>query len=128
MEIGRKIYYEKITGNIILDTGERSGDVVETTQEDDFLSYKLLIERTIESVKMIKLEYGQYAQDFAECSGYRINTETGALEFSYPDSNEDLKETIEPTYQKPLTEQIAMLQERMEVNEATILALLDFGI
>lgn len=33
MQIARRIYYDKSSGNIIVDTGERSGAVVETTIE-----------------------------------------------------------------------------------------------
>ena len=33
MQIGRRIYYDKTTGNVILDTGEREGHVVPTTVE-----------------------------------------------------------------------------------------------
>ncbi|AIQ31627.1 hypothetical protein P40081_28430 [Paenibacillus sp. FSL P4-0081] len=128
MQIGRKIYYEKSTGNILVDTGERSGDVVETTQEQDFTSYVAISERIPETVGMIKLEYGQYNQDFAECSGYRVNPGNGKLEFSYPDPNEVPGEPSNPVYQQPLTEQIATLEQRTEANEAAILALLDFGL
>ncbi|WP_405175096.1 hypothetical protein MHI27_27475 [Paenibacillus sp. FSL H8-0261] len=35
MQIGRKIYYDNATGNVLVDTGERSSDVVETTQALD---------------------------------------------------------------------------------------------
>ncbi|MEK3838447.1 MULTISPECIES: hypothetical protein [unclassified Paenibacillus] len=81
MNIGRKIYYEKSTGNVLVDTGERSGDVIETTQEQDFESFKLLVQRVPESVGVIKLGYGQYGEDFAAASGYRINLDTEELEF-----------------------------------------------
>lgn len=88
MEIGRKIYYEKITGNVLLDTGERSGFVKETTQEEDFETYKVLTERVPETVGCLQLEYGQYTQDFAECSGYCVNPVTLEFEFTFPDLRE----------------------------------------
>lgn len=73
MEIGRRIYFEKITGNIIVDTGERSGLVFETSIEEDFSSYIALAERVPESVGFLQLEYAQFMQDFFECNGYRVH-------------------------------------------------------
>jgi hypothetical protein len=109
MQIGRRIYYDLATGNIILDTGERSGDVVETTVEQDFAAYKSLAERVPETVGMLQLEYGQYAQDFATCKGYRVDVsgDEPKLAFSYPDPNEP---EAEPVYQKPLSEQVSQLE------------------
>ncbi|MCY9658107.1 DUF4376 domain-containing protein [Paenibacillus chondroitinus] len=75
MEIGRKIYYELATGNVIQDTGERSGDVIQTTIEQDFVSYISLQERLPNSVGCIQLEYGQYANEFLLYS-LRINPTT----------------------------------------------------
>lgn len=110
MEIGRKIYYEKATGNVLVDTGERSGNVVETTKEQDFKVYKTLAERVEDTVGLIELEYGEYKQDFMECSGYRVNVKTGELEFSYPDPNVDPVQPQEPVFQKPLTERIKTVE------------------
>ncbi len=107
MQIGRRIYYEKSTGNVIVDTGERSGYVVESTVEQDFATYAALAERVPETVGWIQLEYGQYAQDFAACNGFRVNPDTLELEFSYPDPNEP---EAPPVYQKPLSVQIEELR------------------
>lgn len=107
--VGRKIYYDKLTGNIILDTGEMMGVVIETTIEQDFETYQVLKERVRDKVGVIQLEYGQYAEDFAQCNGYRVNPETLELEFSYPDPNKP--EPQEQVYQKPLTEQLKETQQ-----------------
>lgn len=104
MKIGARIYYEIETGNVIVNTGERQGSVVPTTVEQDIQTYKALSERNRETFDCIELEYGQYAQDFAESNGYRVNPETKELEFSYPDPNEPEKE---PQFIKPLSTQIA---------------------
>ena len=77
-KIGRKIYYNKATGNIIIDTGERQGSVVETTLDQDFLSYTALIERVKDTVGVIQLTYGQYADKFGVYY-YSVNTTTNAI-------------------------------------------------
>lgn len=119
-KIGRKIYFEITTGNIIVDTGERQGSVKPTTPEQDILSYKALSERVIGSFAYIELPFGQYAQDFAESNGYRVNVdmiselqfEEGykALEFSYPDPN--APEDPQP-FVKPITQQIEDIKLEM---------------
>lgn len=107
MNIGRRIYYDQLSGNVLVDTGERAGDVIEMTVEQDIEVYRALSERNRDTFDVLELEYGQYAQDFAECNGYRVNPETKELEFSYPDPNEP---TAPPVYQKALSEQLAELK------------------
>lgn len=122
MEIGRRIYYDKEAGNPIVDTGERKGYVKNTTVEQDIKAYKALTERNRDTFDYIELEYGQYAQDFAESNGYRVNPETKELEFSYPDPNEP---EVEQPYQAPLSEQIEELKQENELLKAQNKAMLE---
>jgi hypothetical protein len=115
--IGRKIYYDKQTGNVILSTGEMVGFVQETTIDQDFETYAALKERVRDTVGVIQLEFGQYAADFAQCNGYRVNLETQELEFSYPDPNET--EPQEPVYRKPLSEELE--ETKQAIAELTLL-------
>lgn len=125
--IGKKIYFDKATGDIILIIGERFGDVIETTFEQDINTYKSLSERNPETFDYIQLEYGQYAQDFIECNYVRVNIEKlnelprerwyEALEFSYPDENEDKEGAI--IYRKPLSVEIE--EQKKAIAELTIL-------
>lgn len=123
MKIGKKIYYDALTGNVLVDTGERQGFVIETTTDQDFQTYQTLIERARETIGIIQLEYGQYAQDFAECNGYRVNPNTLELEFSYPDPNLPPEEQ-EPVYQKPLSGEVKDLEVRLAQNTAETLELI----
>jgi len=110
MKIGRRIYYDKQTGNVIVDTGERQGDVVPTTVEQDFQTYRALAERVPETVGVLELQFGEYAADFAACNGYRVDVsgETPTLVFSYPDPNEP---EAPPVFQKPLLVRLEELRE-----------------
>ena len=81
-KIGRKLFYELATGNIITDTGERQGSVVATTIDQDIAVFTALSERNRDTFDYIELSFGAYAQDFAECNGYRVNLDTKAIEFS----------------------------------------------
>ncbi|WP_135553242.1 hypothetical protein [Paenibacillus cymbidii] len=109
MQIGRKLYYDLATGNIIVNTGERLGSVIETTQEQDFAAYAALAERVPETVGMLQLDYGEYAQDFLECNGYKIDVtgDTPSLVFSYPDPDDPEEPLV---YRKPLSVEVAELR------------------
>lgn len=113
MGVGRKIYYELLTGNIIIDTGERQGYVRPTTPEQDIMTYKELYSRVRESFSVVELPFGAYAQDFAECSGYSVNPETKTLMFSYP--NPSNLEPTEPVYETPLSEKVSSLEQENQL-------------
>lgn len=122
MKIGRRIYHEVETGNVIVDTGERQGSVVPTTIEQDWQTYQALYERVRSSVDVIELPYGAFAQDFAESNGYRVNVETKTLEFSYPDPNEP---DAPPVYRAPLSEQVEELRIAQAETDSTLLGLME---
>lgn len=121
-QIGRRIYFDKETGNIIQETGEKQGDVVETTVDQDISAFTSLSERNRDTFDYIELPFGANAQDFVECNSYRVNPTTKALEFSYPDPNQP---TATPVYVKPLTEQVSDLQSQ---NAQMLLALVNGGL
>ncbi|MGY0692608.1 hypothetical protein ACW2QC_07410 [Virgibacillus sp. FSP13] len=116
MKIGRRIYYEKETGNVILDTGEKQGFIKKTTIEQDIKNYRNLTGLNRDTFDVLELEYGQHAQDFVESNGYRVNPETKTLEFSYPDPNEE--EPQEPVYQEPLSITVENMKKENELLKA----------
>lgn len=117
----RRIFYDVLTGERLQEIG-RTGAYFLPTIEQDIETYKSLSERNRETFDYIELSFDDYAQDFRECNGYRINTTTKKLEFSYPDPNEP---QAEPVYVKPLTEQNAELQQVITQMSADFQALTD---
>jgi hypothetical protein len=113
----RKIYYDKTTGNVIYACSFNE-EYIDTTFDHDYETIKELHARTKESIGLIRLENGEYEEDFRQCNGYRVNPETLELEFSYPDPN--ATEPQESVFVKPLTEQIEELRQE---NITTLLAL-----
>lgn len=125
MNIGAKIYYDKFTGNVIVNTGERSGNVIETTTEQDFAVYSELSERVPDTVGMIQLGYGDYASDFG-AGGFinRIDLDTLKPLFTYIDEQPEV-----PTApQKPLSEEIKEVKERQDIMQDALDALLMGGV
>lgn len=127
MQIGRRIYYDKLTGSIVQVISERAGGVTETTIEQDFAAYQSLAERVPTSVGCMQLEYGQYEQDFAACNGYRVDVsgDTPSLLFSYPDPDEPEEPTI---YQPPLSVKVAEQEQRIADVELALADLIGGGI
>lgn len=110
-EFGRWIYFDNKTGEVLHDTGEvRHTDPEYENKRDPFSTITKLMDRDPSSVGIIKLEPGQYAQDFTEGYLGRINPEKMDLEFVYLDSTDP---EAPPVYQPPLTEQVNELNTTM---------------
>ena len=81
--IGKRIYYLKVDGRVVLDTGEAEGWVLPTTTEDDWRIYTELSKYNKSEVDFIELQFGEFRTEFAECTSYRVNVDTKQLEFDY---------------------------------------------
>jgi hypothetical protein len=121
MQIGRRVYFEISTGNVILDKGEMQGSVIQTTIEQDIENFIVLSERTRDSFDYIELAFGDHSQDFANCNGVRVNVDTKTLEFSFPSDSQEL-----PVFQKPITEQVAEVKAQLVQQNADLQGFMDF--
>lgn len=81
--IGKRIYYLKVDGRVILDTGEAEGWVNKTTPEQDWEIYTDLQKYSKTEVDYVELQFGELKTEFAECTSYRVNPSTKELEFDY---------------------------------------------
>ncbi|WP_201264968.1 hypothetical protein [Brevibacillus reuszeri] len=118
--VGRRIYADKTSGAVLADTGEPIvySPLGRPSIESDFEAFYVLQGRDPESVIILELEPGQYAEDFAQADGYRVNPETLTLEFSYRDPNNP---ETPPVPTPPLTAQVAELKaETAALNLAII--------
>lgn len=120
MNIGRKLYVDVATGAVIVDTGEMSGDVNESTVEQDFRIYKPLHNRTQQSVYVMKLEYGEYAEEFQKASSYKVDIANKKVLFNY--------DPVTPKYQAPLTEQLEQMQQKQLLMQQALDELLLGGL
>ena len=81
--IGKRIYYLKENGEIVVDTGESEGWVFEHNENFDFSVYTELKKYNKEQIDFIDLKWGEFKTEFAECTSYRVNVDTKQLEFDY---------------------------------------------
>ena len=107
-QIGTKIYYCNITGNVIKIIGDMMGYVKETTFDEDYEIYSELKEREKSSIGLLQFEYGEYPKLSQNSTGVMVNLETKELIFSY----EEL-----PTPPQEPTE-IEIIQEKISILEA----------
>lgn len=107
MKIGRVIFFDKITGEIILVTSEYDNAVIKKSIEEQILTFQELSERNRETFDAIELPHGAYAQDFREGRLLRIDPESQELIFEYPNP-ENPDEPIIPD--KPLSVEIQELK------------------
>lgn len=94
MEIKSKIYYNKLTGDVITITGELSGSVIVTTKEEDLKNH--LENILIDDVELIELEYGTFAETFLNAKSYHVNVESKELKVIYY-TQEELDEMSKPS-------------------------------
>ena len=59
-QIGTKIYYCLITGNVIKIIGDMQGYVKVTSFDEDYEIYPELKERSKETIGLLTFEYGEY--------------------------------------------------------------------
>ena len=95
--IGKRIYYLKVDGRVVLDTGEAEGWVNPTTSEDDWIIYTELSKYNKSEVDYIELKWGEFKTEFAECTSYRVNVDTKQLEFDYTPIPEPPEVPTSPT-------------------------------
>ena len=81
--IGKRIYYLKENGEIVVDTGESEGWVFEHDKNFDFSVYTELKKYNKEQIDFIDLKWGEFKTEFSECTSYRVNVDTKTLEFDY---------------------------------------------
>ena len=94
-QIGTKVYYCNLTGNVLQIIGDSQGYVIETTFDEDYEIYTKLKERDKNSIGLLKFEYGEYSK-LSKCStGVMVNLETKELEFSYEELPQEPQEPTE---------------------------------
>ena len=82
-QIGTKIYYCLLTGNVIKIIGDMMGYVKETSFNEDIEIYTELKERDIKTIGLLTFEYGEYPKLSQNSTGVMVDLETKELIFSY---------------------------------------------
>ena len=106
-QIGTKIYYCLLTGNVIQVIGDAMGYVRETSFDEDIEVYKELKERDINTIGLLQFNYGEYPKLSQNSTGVIVDLETKELIFSY----EELpQKPIESTWEEEMEKKISILE------------------
>ena len=110
-QIGTKLYYCLLTGNVIKIIGDCQGYVRETTFDEDYEIYSELKEREKSSIGLLTFEYGEYSKLSKDSTGVMVNLETKELIFSYEELPTPPQE---PTWEEEIENKISILTEENE--------------
>jgi hypothetical protein len=124
LQVGRKIYYELNTGNVIMIRESRSGSVTETTKEQDFTNYVALQPYQLSAVGEIQVGYG--SQDEQNLSKYycHIDITDPNNPFIVWDLTPIQQEEV--ARQATLEEEIQRLQQNLTQDSADLGSFMDF--
>ena len=111
-QIGTKVYYCLVTGNVIKIIGDMMGYVKETSFDEDIEIYTELKERDINTIGLLQFEYGEYPKLSQNASGVMVDLETKELIFSY---DELPQEPQEPTELEIIQEKISILEAENKI-------------
>ena len=119
-QIGTKIYYCLLTGNVIKIIGDMQGYVRETSLDEDIEIYTELKERDKDTIGLLAFKYGEYPKLSQSSTGVIVNLETKELIFSY---DELPQEPIEPTEIEIMQNEIKALKEELTQIQTSIASL-----
>ena len=119
-QIGTKIYYCLLTGNVIKIIGDMMGYVKETSFNEDIEIYKELKERDRDSIGLLQFNYGEYPKLSKNSTGVVVDLESKELIFTY----EELpQEPQEPTELEIMQNEIKALKEELTQIQTSIASL-----
>lgn len=122
LKLGTKIYYLISNGNVILDTGDMMGCVVETSFDEDYNNYILLKDYAKDSIGCIKLEYGELGKLLEEhkANSFKVDVSSSPHKLVFEWIDYDTGEPAPP--QKTMEELIKEESDKVRLEYATAIA------
>ena len=121
-EIGTKIYYLKSNGNIIIESGDMMGCVVETSFDEDYNNYTDLSKYAKDSIGCLKLEYGELGKLLADhkANSFKVDVSSSPHKLVFEWIDYDTGEPAEPP--KTMEELIKEESDKVRLEYATAIA------
>lgn len=122
LKLGTKIYYLISNGNVILDTGDMMGCVVETSFDEDYNNYTDLSKYAKESIGCLKLEYGELGKLLEEhkANSFRVDVSSSPHKLVFEWIDYDTGEPAPPP--KTMEELIKEESDKVRLEYATAIA------
>lgn len=83
MVLGRRIYYFKSSGEVILDSGEKIGNIKYISPEEEVKIFKVFDGINANSYDYLELDFGQHSKEFLEASSYSVDTKNKKILFDF---------------------------------------------
>ena len=121
-QIGSKIYYLISNGNVILESGDMIGCVVETSFDEDYNNYTDLSKYAKDSIDCLKLEYGELGKLLEEhkANSFKVDVSSNPHKLIFEWINYDTGEPAEPP--KTMEELIKEESDKVRLEYATAIA------
>nr|DAR39528.1 MAG TPA: hypothetical protein [Caudoviricetes sp.] len=121
-QIGSKIYYLISNGNVILNTGDMMGCVVETSFDEDYNNYTDLSKYAKDSIGCIKLEYGELGKLLEEhkANSFKVDVSSSPHKLVFEWIDYDTGEPAPPP--KTMEELIKEESDKVRLEYATAIA------
>nr|DAF47283.1 MAG TPA: hypothetical protein [Siphoviridae sp. ctb3910] len=121
-KIGTKIYYLKSNGNIIIESGDMMGCVVETSFDEDYNNYTDLSKYAKDSIGCIKLEYGELGKLLEEhkANSFKVDISSQPHKLVFEWIDYDTGEPAKPP--KTMEELIKEESDKVRLEYATAIA------
>jgi hypothetical protein len=121
-KIGTKIYYLKSNGNIIIESGDMMGCVVETSFDEDYNNYTYLSKYAKDSIGCIKLEYGELGKLLEEhkANSFKVDISSQPHKLVFEWIDYDTGEPAKPP--KTMEELIKEESDKVRLEYATAIA------
>ena len=120
-QIGTKVYYCLLTGNVIKIIGDMQGYVKETSFDEDIEIYTELKERDINTIGLLTFKYGEYPMLSQSSTGVMVDLEAKELIFSYKELPQAPQE---PTEFEVMQEKINQLEKEITQIQTSIASLM----
>lgn len=122
LKLGTKIYYLISNGNVILDTGDMMGCVVETSFDEDYNNYTDLSKYAKDSIGCLKLEYGELSKLLADhkANSFKVDISSQPHKLVFEWIDYDTGEPAEP--QKTMEELIKEEADKVRLEYAMAIA------
>lgn len=122
LKLGTKIYYLISNGNVILDTGDMMGCVVETSFDEDYNNYTDLSKYAKDSISCIKLEYGELGKLLEEhkANSFKVDISSQPHKLVFEWIDYDTGEPAPPP--KTMEELIKEESDKVRLEYATAIA------
>lgn len=119
-KIGTKIYYLKSNGNIIIESGDMMGCVVETSFDEDYNNYTDLSKYAKDSIGCLKLEYGELGKLLEEhkANSFKVDVSSNPHKLVFEWIDYDTGQPVEPP--KSVEELIKEAENKIEKQEKRI--------